>query len=84
MSNERSAVAYGWAVRAALAAMDAPSGDEAKAAALVLEDVTDIDDVRRAAGALAWLVADWKMSPDPVKRRAALERLALEVAWRAS
>lgn len=84
MSSPETAVAYGWAVRAALAALDAPSGDEARAAFLALEDVTGMEDLRRVAGALAWLVAEGKVAPDPAKRRAALERLALEVAWQAS
>lgn len=84
MSNPETAVAYGWAVRAALAALDAPTGDEARSAALVLEDVADIDDLRRVAGALAALVAGGKVPPDPARRRVALERLALEVAWQAS
>jgi hypothetical protein len=84
--NERTVAAYRRAVGAALAALDAPAGDEARAAALAVEDVDDVAELRRVVGALAWLcvgvVPGQSRRRVPVRRT--LEELQLEVTWRAS
>lgn len=86
MNAEATAVAYTRAIAAARCALDAELAAAAPAARDALADVQDAEDLRRIAGALAFLAA--VVVPRAVRRgetvRHALETCELRAMWETS